>query len=51
VKEMKINEKNEHQKLSNLERVAKTIRNGYFFCFQCKLGLVTTRKSASTATS
>jgi hypothetical protein len=40
VKEMKINEKNEHQKLSNLECVAKTIRYGYLCCFQCNLGLV-----------
>jgi hypothetical protein len=43
VKEMKINEKNENQKLSNLECVAKTIRNGYFCCFQCQLGLVNTQ--------
>jgi hypothetical protein len=43
VKEMKINEKNEHQKLSNRECTAKTIGNGCFCCFQCKLGLANTQ--------
>jgi hypothetical protein len=37
------NENNEHQTLSNLECVAKTIRNEYFCCFQCKSGLVNTQ--------